>query len=377
MHGALIPPAWEDAIVACLAKHPEDRPPSAEALANLLGTGRGSVAKGPGKLRPAVSASKSQRDIRVLLFLAAVLLGCVFIWISEHSRQQVALPPTGQVQAPEPTPIPLPPATPPPSSAPSTPEPAPLTLAPSKTGSIYVNTLPAGATVFLDGESKRLTPMRLENVPLRSTLLALEKDGYVRKEMMINAGPGGLRQPPLIELDRKPIEPPRATPPPVELPRSTPPPPTPSTPRPSATPLPSPPIIEFPPATTLDADTPEAVVKTYVQALMTVDPAAYLELCAPRVDFFDGGMQTHDRIRRDRQKLAERWPVYRVKNLRDISVGDAGKPETKRVAFTYDWEVSNPAKKLERSGTAHDILDLHKTGGRWLITKMRQERVGH
>ena len=373
IQGAPIPPAWEAAVAACLAKQPEDRPPSAEALANLLGIGLESVTKGSDEHRPAVSASAARRDARVLLIAGAFLIGGALVWTFEHARLRRAPPPIARAQA-GPGPTPASPATPPPVSIPSTPEPALLTLAPPKTGSIFINTLPAGAVVFLDDERKGLSPMRLENVPLRSSLLVLQKDGYERKELMLSAGPGGLRQPPLIELVRKPSEPPRAPPSLVALPPSTPPP---STPRPLATPAPAPPspTVKFQPTAMAESETPEAVVKAYVQALMTADPAPYLQLCAPRVDFFDDGVQTHERIRRDRKNLAERWPIYRVQNVRDLAIEDTIDPEAKRVAFSYDWEVSNPAKKLDRSGTARDTLDLHKTGGRWLITRMRQERV--
>ncbi len=364
IQGAPIPPAWETAVTACLAKNAEDRPASAEELASLLGT----------ELRASAPASSAPRiDGRALLVLGAFLLGGV-IWTHEYSRQRL-VPPPSVAARPEPTPIPAPPATPAPASIPSTPEPSLLTLAPSKTGSIFVNSLPAGATVFLDGVRRGLSPMKVVNVPLRSGLLALEKDGYERQELMIYSGLGGFQQPPLIELVRKPSELPRGTPPPLALPRSTPPPTPPSLfdSPPTATP---PPPAEIRPVATADAETPEAVVKNYVQALMNADPAPYLQLCAPRVDFFDEGVQNHERIRRDRKSLTARWPVYQVQNVRDISVEDTANPETKRLAFTYDWEVSNPAKKLTRSGAAHDILDLHKSSGHWLITKMRQERAG-
>jgi serine/threonine protein kinase len=363
IQGAPIPPAWEEAVAGCLAKNPEDRPASAEVLANLLG------------MAPRSEGSPRSPRVRsrALLLVAALLFAGPLFWNYHHSRRSPPRLPSVAVRA-EPSPTPLPLAAPPPVALPNAPEPSPLTLtpltlAPPKTGSIFVNSLPPGAIVSLDGVRTGISPMKVENIPLRSGLLALEKDGYERQELMINPAPGGFQQPPLIELIRKPSELPRATPPPIELPRSM---PAPAAP-PPATPSPTP---ETQRAPTANAGTPEALVETYVEALMNADPAPYLQLCAPRVDFFDEGVQNHERIRRERKKLAERWPIYRVENVRDISVEDTADAEKKRVAFTYDWEVSNPAKKLDRSGTAHDILDLHKTGGRWLITKMRQERVG-
>ena len=109
--------------------------------------------------------------------------------------------------------------------------------------------------------------------------------------------------------------------------------------------------------------------------MISGDIDAYLRLCVPSVDFFDEGVKNHDSIRRSREKLIANWPVYRVRNVRDVNVQDTADPARKSVSFTYEWEVHNPAKQTDKSGTAKDTLDMHKIGGRWLIAKMRQERV--
>ncbi|MGB8170873.1 MAG: hypothetical protein WCF18_25435, partial [Chthoniobacteraceae bacterium] len=113
-------------------------------------------------------------------------------------------------------------------------------------------------------------------------------------------------------------------------------------------------------------------VAAHLKSISSGDIDTYLRLCAAKVDLYDEGMQSRDAIRKSRQKLKERWPVYEITNVRDVAVRATDKPDVKRASVTYDWNVSNPKTGKRASGTANDLLDFKQIGGEWLIVKARQ-----
>src|SRR5207244_3295211 len=86
--------------------------------------------------------------------------------------------------------------------------------------------------------------------------------------------------------------------------------------------------VSAPAAPAEDEDeTIRRLVAAHLKAIADGDIATYLRLCAPKVDLYDEGLQSHDSIRKTRQKLKERWPVYEISNVRDLSVRTTEKPD--------------------------------------------------
>jgi ketosteroid isomerase-like protein len=251
-------------------------------------------------------------------------------------------------------------------------------------GRIAVGTLPGGATIYLDGQAAGKTPGEIEGLGPGRYFLRLELDGYRPAEIVVELSSGQNYQSPAIELvpvgaPVRQVEPPppmpAATPAPVV--RATPP------PMPAATPVPVPPPAATPPppvapaaaaptSATADDETISRLVSAHLKAIADGDIETYLRLCAPKVELYDEGLQGHEFIRKSRQKLKDRWPVYEISNVRDFAVRATDRPDVRRAAVTYDWNVSNPKTGKKASGTASDLLDFRQTAGQWLIVKARQ-----
>jgi hypothetical protein len=272
----------------------------------------------------------------------------------------------------------------------------------SSSAQILINTQPAGATIYLDGQASGRSPAKLENLAPGTYHVRIDLDGYRPAELLVNLGFGESYSSGMIELSRAgdaapppaDVSPPPsrmiATPAPVPLatpvPRlvTTPPPRPPATPAPRRPATPAPSLIpDAPlfPARLEEATAPSAeaedgairdLVSAHLKAISDGDLQAYVGLFAPKADYYDEGVQTPAGIRKSRGKLNERWPVYEISNVREVLVRATGDPAVRRVAFTYDWKVSNPAKGRKGGGTANDIFDVRKIDGQWLIVKARQ-----
>jgi serine/threonine protein kinase len=112
-----------------------------------------------------------------------------------------ALPPAGQVAEPSAAT----PASPPPDTAPrqpreseagpaATPSPAPASRAPSSSpapaaaaavGNLLVRTTPDGATVFIDGERRGVTPLTVQRLPLGTRRVRVQRDGFAPEERQV------------------------------------------------------------------------------------------------------------------------------------------------------------------------------------------------
>jgi ketosteroid isomerase-like protein len=268
-------------------------------------------------------------------------------------------------------------------------------------GRISVATQPPGAAVYVDGQLSGKTPAGIENLAPGRYFLRLELDGFRPADLVVELSSGQNYQTDPVELisNSAPARRPELVAAPVAVSRPAPATPVPAPPAPAtpvprapvaaapapATPNPAPPM---PPPTTpppraveVTAPTPtaggedeaiQALVAAHLKSISDGDIDAYLRLCAPKVDLYDEGVQSQDTIRRSRQKLKERWPIYKITNVRDLSVHAADKSDVRRATVTYDWDVSNPKTGKTASGTARDLLDFKQTGGHWLIVKARQ-----
>ncbi len=286
-------------------------------------------------------------------------------------------------------------------------------------GRIVVQTVPAGATVYLDGQPNGKSPAAIEGLAPGRYFVRVELTGYRPVDLLVDLASGQKYQSPTLELvsESAPAAPaaaapprpaPTATPspapsavndrpleaggfpssagsvvpvPPAALVRATPPPAVAATPIPVAV-VPAPPAVASaaPPAPAPAAGEPptpaDAAVQTavndYLNAIADGDVDGYVQLCAPAVEFYEDGTKTPAAIRKIRQQFKERWPVYKIENVRDGKIGAGDKPGVKRASVTYDWSVSNPKTGKKSSGTATDLLDFREMKGKWLLVRARQ-----
>ena len=237
---------------------------------------------------------------------------------------------------------------------------------------LALTTQPAGATIFVDGHPSGKTPGEVDGLGPGRYFVRLELEGYRPAELVVELSAGQRFQPALIELiSNSAPHPPVAVapPPPPPLKVVATPAPVRATPPPAATPAPA---AAAPAAPADEEQSIRSLVNSYLQSIAASDISAYLRLCAPKVDYYDEGMQSHDGIRKIRQKQKDRWPAYEIANVREVSIRTTDKPGVRRASVTYDWSVSNSATGRKASGTASDLIDIRQTGGQWLIVKTRQ-----
>jgi len=273
-------------------------------------------------------------------------------------------------------------------------------------GRIAIQTAPAGATVYLDGQPNGKSPAAIEGLAPGRYFVRVELDGYRPAEIVVELGSGQRYQSPALELipEGEPLPRPVAAaqapaiPTPAPPPRATPAPPAapiaktpeaglPPPPAASVTPVPAPSTTQSGPATTTppapaadpaaaptsdDDAAVQVVVNDYLNAIADSDVEAYVKLCAPSVEFYEDGTKTPTAIRKIRQQFHERWPVYKIDNVRDGRIRPGDKPGVKRASVTYDWTVSNPKTGKKASGTATDQLDFRESKGKWLLVRTRQ-----
>jgi hypothetical protein len=260
------------------------------------------------------------------------------------------------------------------------------------TGRLAVSTQPTGATIYVDGHPSGKAPAEVDGLGPGRYFVRAELDGYRPAETVIEISSSQANRSVAFELIStsapRPVE--VAPAPAVVAPKPTT--PIPATPAPvrAATPAPVEPIAVAPPRATpapVAAPAPAVpvaagggeadetilgLVSAHLKSISEGDIDAYLRLCAAKVDLYDEGMQSKDSIRRSRQKLKERWPVYEISNVREVAVRPTDKVDVKRAAVTYDWNVSNPKTGKKANGTASDFLDFKQVDGQWLIVKARQ-----
>lgn len=116
------------------------------------------------------------------------------------ASEEVAAPDTGSGaaersgSAPPPSPVPstTPDASPgdaPARATPSEPAAAPATpaaAAPATAGNLLVRSTPAGAAVFVDDERRGVTPLALQNVPLGTRRVRIQRDGFTSEDRQVN-----------------------------------------------------------------------------------------------------------------------------------------------------------------------------------------------
>ena len=189
-----VPPAWEQAVAACLAKNPAERPQSVQEIVRAI-SGEGmepqrfppiptrtpeesapelpeTFAGSSSASAPPAATSLGSLDSKKLGYLAAslaiaVLAFAAFYYLSNSAVNRASQAPgLNQPSA---------------SPAPAKPE----------TGRVVVNTVPANASVYLDGSDRGRTPLVIEGVTPGIHQVSVEASGYVASSLIADVKGGG------------------------------------------------------------------------------------------------------------------------------------------------------------------------------------------
>jgi serine/threonine protein kinase len=190
-----VAPAWERTVAACLAKNPAERPQSAqEILRAISGEGRepqklppipaGTPNESPPEraeivvdspsasirhAAPSLSSLYSKKLGYFAASLAFIFLAFVTFLYRNSSNS-------------------LKPAGPAPELSQSSASPAP---AKPEAGRVVVNTVPANASVYLDGSDRGRTPLDIEGVTTGIHHVSIEASGYVASSLIADVKDGG------------------------------------------------------------------------------------------------------------------------------------------------------------------------------------------
>jgi peptidoglycan hydrolase-like protein with peptidoglycan-binding domain len=137
-----------------------------------------------------------------------------------------------------------------------------------------------------------------------------------------------------------------------------------------------------PPAITSDTSSPSPNfsmerLRDYVGAfvLAGLDPhvGSETDFFADRVQYYDEGMKDHEKIRKDLQRYAARWPDRRFWLDGDITV-EPQSGNRARVTFPLRYDLRNGAKHL--SGKINKTLVLEAAGDDLQIVAVNERKAG-
>ncbi|HMJ05194.1 MAG TPA: peptidoglycan-binding domain-containing protein, partial [Chthoniobacterales bacterium] len=112
-------------------------------------------------------------------------------------------------------------------------------------------------------------------------------------------------------------------------------------------------------------------VAAFIVAGLAPEVKAELRFFGDRVDYFDDGMVNRERIRRDLEKYAQRWPERRFWLAGDVEVQP--QPESRlRITFLLHFEVRNGPKSA--SGEVLKTLVLEVVGQDLQIVGVKERR---
>ena len=312
-----IPAHWEETIAEALAKDPAQRPQSARELSQQLVDRAAPIRKTKReKLMVPVSAggaasqgSKvSRRAVIMSMAGMAILVAAIGITMSIVRR---------------PTSVPANESSKPSFTATVAPTPAPVPV----TGRIIVNTIPAGASVYVDGADQGRSPLVIENVAEGIHRLRVEADGWEDASLIAEVKPGATVDMGTLHLTAKP------TPAPTQA---------------AATYSPPPPLPETtsPPQPEYDY---RGFVLQHLQKCTNGDVSGIVADYADSVDYYENGMVTPSFIAKDRRKYMSSWPTLSIQMTSPVSYDTSNAPHI-RVNFSYTFEARN-GRKVSRGQT--------------------------
>jgi hypothetical protein len=260
-----------------------------------------------------------------LVVAMALAAGIIVFWIYTSRKET-------------PNPVPVPQSSP--TSVAKTPE--PQTNLPGK---IVINTVPAGASVVLDGANQGLSPLIINNVIPTNHLIQLTLTGYEPLSLVADVKSGG-------SVDFGTITMAAVTP----APTATPPPPT---------------FSARSPASTIYQDVKD-FVRSHMQKTVNNDLESIVSDYSERVDYYTDGIVNRNFIRADRQKFVQSWPDFSIQFISDVQVTDTGDTNVKIATFNYNFIAKNSARGKRSAGSASDTWTIVNTSSGLQISGARE-----
>lgn len=348
-----VAPAWERTVAACLAKNPAERPQSAlEIVRAISGEGTHSQKSLPtpadapdespperveivvGSSNASTDAAPSLRslDRKELGYIAAFLAFAVLAFVTFHYRNNSTLQPASP--APEPNP----------SSA----LPAP---AKAETGRVVVNTIPANASVYLDGSDRGRTPLVIEGVTLGIHHVSVEASGYVASSLIADVKSDGSFDFGTIHLVAVAPAPAMTAPPRFD----------------SSSTFPQPPSE---PTRNLRIEI-DKFVEEHLRKSVNADISGMIADYADRVDYYENGIVDRSFIARDRQTFAAGWPSVKILQVGAVRIHDTASGDRATISFDYRFDARN-GKGIHSLGDAANTWILDTSDGGMKIVSEKQ-----
>ncbi len=354
-----VPLTWEQTIAACLAKNPSDRPQSAQEIVRAM-SGENLPPPSAPTIQPvapdesppvsaetlvgSVSASARQgtRSIRLLdrkkfsyvLACLGIVLLPVLAWLYFSGATTDQTREASRLNQP--------------SASPASPQ--------VETGRVVVNTVPANASVYLDGSDRGRTPLVIDSVAPGIHHVSIEANGYIGSSLIADVKAGGSFDFGTIHLVAVPAPAPASSPASTEAPRLY--------PRPVSSLPPSFPTRD------LRAEI-EKFVYEHLRKSVNADISGMIVDYADLVDYYENGLVDRSFIVKDRQTYAAGWPFVQIVPRGGIRISETTNSDRVTIWFDYRFDARN-RKGIHSLGDAANIWILDTSDGGLKIVSEKQ-----
>jgi hypothetical protein len=238
----------------------------------------------------------------------------------------------------------------PPSNNATLTQPSPPSSPKAETGRLVVNTVPADASVYLDGSDHGKTPLVIDGVTPGAHHVSIEASGYLVSSLIADVKGGGSFDFGTIHL--------------VAIAASPSPSPTSTAVASYFTPPPSAPTRD------LRAEI-EKFVYEHLRKSVNADISGMLADYADHVEYFENGYVDHSFIAKDRQTYAAGWPMVKIVPIGIIRINDSENSSRVTISFDYRFDARN-SKGIHSLGDAANIWILDTSYGTLKIVSEKQ-----